>query len=52
MSETYTSGDNRPTWFSTMVSDSLMRRGDNQFELFLVDSAGGKPRLRPLALTG
>jgi len=52
MSETYTSGDNRPTWFSTMVSDSLMRRGDNQFELFLVDSVGGKPRLRPLALTG
>jgi hypothetical protein len=34
-----------------MVDDSLMRRGDNRLELFLVDPAGGKLSLRPLTLT-
>jgi hypothetical protein len=52
MAETFTSGDDRPTWFSTMVPDTLMRRGENQFELFLVDTAGGRQVLRPLTLSG
>jgi len=51
VAQTFTSGDDRPTWFSTMVDDSLMRRGDNRLELFLVEPAGGKLRLRPLTLT-
>jgi arylsulfatase A-like enzyme len=51
MSETFTSGDDPTTWFSTMVPDSLMRRGENKLELFLVDTAGGQRRLRPLTLT-
>jgi hypothetical protein len=33
------------------VSDSLMRPGENKLELFLVDTAGGTRRLRPLTLT-
>jgi hypothetical protein len=34
-----------------MVPDSLMRQGANRLELFTLDSAGGRPRLRPLHLT-
>ena len=51
MSETFTSGDDSSIWFSTMASDSLMRRGENRLELFLVDTTGGPRRLRPLTLT-
>jgi hypothetical protein len=35
-----------------MVLDSLMRQGDNHLQLFLLDTAGGGQRLRPLTLTG
>jgi hypothetical protein len=52
MSETFTSGDDPTIWFTTMVSDSLMRRGENRLQLFLVDTTSGTRRLRPLALTG
>ena len=41
-----------PTWFTAMISDSLMHKGDNHLQLFLLDSAGGGQRLRPLSLTG
>ena len=51
MSETFTSGDDPTIWFTTMVSDSLMRRGENRLQLFLVDTTSGTRRLRPLALT-
>ena len=51
MSETFPSGDDPTTWFSTMVSDSLMRPGENKLELFLVDTTSGTRRLRPLTLT-
>jgi hypothetical protein len=51
MSETFTLGDDSSIWFSTMASDSLMRRGENRLELFLVDTTGGPRRLRPLTLT-
>jgi hypothetical protein len=52
VSETFASpGGTPPTWFTAMVPDSLMRKGDNQLQLFLLDSTGGKQRLRPLSLT-
>ena len=51
MSETFPSGDDPTTWFSTMVSDSLMRPGENKLELFLVETTSGTRRLRPLTLT-
>jgi hypothetical protein len=35
-----------------MVPDTLMRKGDNQLQLFLLDPSGAQPRLRPLALSG
>jgi hypothetical protein len=50
-SETFASGDPRPTWFAAMIPDSLMRQGDNRLELFALDTAGGRPRLHPLQLT-
>jgi hypothetical protein len=49
VSETFTSGDPRPTWFTAMVPDSLMRQGANRLQLFALDGAG---RLHPLRLTG
>jgi hypothetical protein len=52
ISETFASGDSAPTWFSTMIPDSLLRPGDNQLQLFLLDTAGGRQRLHPLELTG
>jgi hypothetical protein len=52
ISETFASGDPRPTWFVAMVPDSLMRQGENRLQLFALDSAGGRPRLHPLRLTG
>jgi Sulfatase len=52
VSKTFSSAGSDPTWFSAMVPDSLMRRGDNQLQLFLVDTGGGQRRLRPLTLTG
>jgi len=52
VSETFASGDSPPTWFTAMISDSLLRRGNNQLQLFLVDTTGGQRRLRPLTLTG
>jgi hypothetical protein len=51
VSETFASGDPRPNWFATMVPDSLMRQGDNRLELFVLGTAGGRPRLHPLRLT-
>jgi hypothetical protein len=52
VSETFSSAGSDPTWFSAMVPDTLMRKGDNQLQLFLLDPSGGQPRLRPLALSG
>jgi len=52
VSETFASGDSPPTWFTAMISDTLLRSGDNQLQLFLVDTTGGQRRLRPLTLTG
>jgi Sulfatase len=52
VSETFSSAGSDPTWFSAVVSDSLMRPGDNHLQLFVVESAGGQQRLRPLTLTG
>jgi Sulfatase len=51
VSETFASGDPRPTWFATMVPDSLMRQGGNRLQLFVLGGAGGRPRLHPLRLT-
>lgn len=52
VSETFASpGGTPPTWFTAMVPDTLMRKGDNQLQLFLLDSGGGRQRLRPLTLT-
>ena len=50
VSETFSSAGSDPTWFSAMVPDSLMRKGDNQLQLFLLDSSGGQQR--PLTLSG
>jgi hypothetical protein len=52
VSETFSSAGSDPTWFSAMVPDTLMRKGDNQLQLFLLDPSGAQPRLRPLALSG
>jgi hypothetical protein len=52
VSETFSSAGSDPTWFSAMVPDSLMRKGDNQLQLFLLDSSGGQQRLHPLTLGG
>jgi hypothetical protein len=53
VSETFASpGGTPPTWFTAMVPDSLMHQGDNHLQLFLLDTAGGGQRLRPLTLTG
>jgi hypothetical protein len=52
VSETFSSAGSDPTWFSAMVPDTLMRKGDNQLQLFLLDPSGGQQRLRPLALSG
>jgi len=51
VSETFTAGGPSPTWFSAMVSDSLMHPGDNRLQLFLLDGTGGQQRLHPLTLT-
>ena len=52
VSETFASSDSAPSWFSAMIPDSLMRPGDNQLQLFLLETSGGGQRLRPLDLTG
>jgi hypothetical protein len=52
VSETFSSGGSPPTWFSAMVPDTLLRPGGNQLQLFVVETAGGRQRLRPLTLTG
>jgi hypothetical protein len=52
ISETFTSDDPRPTWFAAMVPDSLMHQGGNRLQLFALDTAGGRPRLHPLRLSG
>jgi hypothetical protein len=52
VSETFATGDSPPTWFSAMVPDTLLRPGDNQLQLFLLDTVGGRQRLHPLNLTG
>jgi arylsulfatase A-like enzyme len=51
VSETFAAGGGAPAWFSAMVPDSLLRAGRNRLELFLLDDAGGRRRLRPLTLT-
>jgi hypothetical protein len=51
VSETFTSAGSDPAWFSAVVADSLMRPGDNHLQLFVLDTAGGGRRLRPLTLT-
>jgi hypothetical protein len=51
VSETFASGSPSPTWFSTMIPDTLMHPGDNRLQLFLLDTSGGQQQLRPLALT-
>jgi hypothetical protein len=51
VSETFASGSSPPTWFSAMVPDSLLRPGDNQLQLFLLDTTGGRQRLHPLTVT-
>jgi hypothetical protein len=51
VSETFGSGGSAPTWFTTVVPDSLMRQGANTLQPFLLDTSAGKPRLRPLTLT-
>jgi sulfatase-like protein len=50
-SETFASGDSRPSWFTAMVPDSLMHTGDNKLQLFLLDTTGSRQRLHPLAIT-
>jgi Sulfatase len=53
VSETFASPvGSSPTWFTAMIPDSLMHQGDNHLQLFLLDTAGGGQRLRPLTLTG
>jgi arylsulfatase A-like enzyme len=52
VSETFATGDSPPTWFSAMVPDTLLRPGDNQLQLFLLDTTGGRQLLHPLNLTG
>jgi hypothetical protein len=52
VSETFASGDTPPTWFATMVPDTLLRPGDNHLQLFLLDDTGGQLRLHPLTVTG
>jgi hypothetical protein len=46
VSEVYRTGD-APS-FAAMVPDFLFREGRNRIELFEVDPAGRRPRLRPL----
>jgi hypothetical protein len=36
--------------FAAMAPDTLFRKGDNRLELFLVDTSGGRVRLRPLTV--
>jgi hypothetical protein len=51
VSETFASPGGTPaTWFTTMIPDTLMHPGDNRLQLFLLDTSGGRQRLRPLAL--
>jgi hypothetical protein len=50
VSETFASGRSPPTRFSAMVSDSLLRPGENRLQLFLVDAVAGQQHLRPLTL--
>jgi hypothetical protein len=38
--------------FAAMVPDTLFENGDNRLELFLVDTSGGRVRLRPLTVGG
>ena len=52
VSETFSSGDPRPTWFTAMVPDTLLHQGANRLQLFALDTAGGRPRLHPLRLAG
>jgi hypothetical protein len=38
--------------FAAMAPDTLFNEGDNRLELFLVDAAGDRVRLRPLTVSG
>lgn len=49
---TFDHADSPAPWFSAMIPDSLMHPGENRLELFLVETTGGQPRLRPLTLNG
>lgn len=52
VSETFASpAGTPPTWFTTMIPDTLMHKGGNQLRLFLLDTSGGRQRLRPLTLS-
>jgi hypothetical protein len=51
VSETFPAGGPSPTWFSAMIPDTLMHRGDNRLQLFLLETSGGRQQLRPLTLT-
>jgi hypothetical protein len=36
--------------FAAVTPDTLFKKGDNRLELFLVDTSGGRVRLRPLSI--
>jgi hypothetical protein len=40
-----------PDKFSAMALDTLFRKGDNRLELFVIDTSGGRVRLRPLTVS-
>jgi hypothetical protein len=40
-----------PDKFSAMALDTLFKKGDNRLELFVVESSGGRVRLRPLTVS-
>jgi hypothetical protein len=40
-----------PDKFSAMALDTLFKKGDNRLELYVIDDAGGRVRLRPLTVS-
>jgi Sulfatase len=52
VSQTFASVDSPSTWFSAMIPDTLLRPGDNELQLFLLDTADGRQRLHRLTVTG
>jgi hypothetical protein len=41
----------RPDKFSAVTLDTLYKKGANKLELYVIDDAGGKVRLRPLTVS-